>query len=239
MLPLDDKTVQDIAFALANQLHSWQYYSLIFAVALVAGALGSFAGAYLKRRGENLATKADFNEVLRQIRATTLLTESVRSEISNADWTAREWKNIRRIKAEELLVAVNDAQAALDAMSYSYLFGAADTTHGDPAGRVSMLAALYFPEVFLPAQRFGMEASQQIIELSQAKIALLQAENPAAQSAVRDRFAPQIITRKRSLLTIGSTIESELSRVVREIAGLPPLTPPSVQTPSALADAPL
>jgi hypothetical protein len=67
-------------------------YLLIVALSLVSGALGAFLGAYLKRRGENLATKADFDSLIDQLRTQTQEVEQIKSEISRAGWLhQRRW----------------------------------------------------------------------------------------------------------------------------------------------------
>jgi len=54
------------------QLHPTDYL-LIVTISLIAGGVGAYLGAYLKRRGENLATKEDIGEITKHI-------ESVRHE---------------------------------------------------------------------------------------------------------------------------------------------------------------
>jgi hypothetical protein len=49
-----------------------------------AGA-GAYLGSYLKRKGENLATKEDFDELLRQLKLTTEATEQIK-----AQWSAQK-----------------------------------------------------------------------------------------------------------------------------------------------------
>jgi len=54
----------------------WWVYFLFFLMAL----LGSFFGAYLKKKGENYASKEDFNDLLEQVKKTSEATEKIKNE---------------------------------------------------------------------------------------------------------------------------------------------------------------
>src|SRR5437763_10539782 len=53
----------------------------VMVLALGAAGIGAFAGAYLKRRGENLATKEDFDVLLQQLKAQTKATEEIKADV--------------------------------------------------------------------------------------------------------------------------------------------------------------
>ena len=55
-------------------------------VTLIAAAVGAFIGEYLRTRGKNLATRADFESLQAQLRANTQTVESIKSEVSQRDW---------------------------------------------------------------------------------------------------------------------------------------------------------
>jgi len=59
-------------------------YVVLVGISALGGLVGSFLTAYAKKRGENLATKADFDELLRQLRLQTAETEKIKSEIAKA-----------------------------------------------------------------------------------------------------------------------------------------------------------
>jgi len=73
------------------QLHPAIYLLVVF-VSLLGGIVGAFFGAYSRKRGENLATKADFDSLLQQLRRQTEETERIKSEIARAGWIhQRRW----------------------------------------------------------------------------------------------------------------------------------------------------
>lgn len=101
---LNETSLKDIASDIVQQgLSDWRVYAVFFLLSIVSGAIGAYLSKYFGKRGETAATKADFDEILRQMKKTTEVSEQVRSAVSHADWVAREWKTIRRIKLEELI----------------------------------------------------------------------------------------------------------------------------------------
>lgn len=110
---LNEALIKEIALQVVQQglLSNWLFYAVLLALSLVSGVIGAYLNKYFGKRGETAATKADFDEILKQLQATTKISEEVRSAVSHADWVAREWKTIRRIKLEELVdsaVSVKD-----------------------------------------------------------------------------------------------------------------------------------
>lgn len=132
-------------------LKNWLFYFLVAAVSLLSGVVGSFIGSYARKRGENLATKADFDAILSQLTVTTQATEDIKTSIQHSDWLSREWKVIRRTKLEELLDSAYACEDWLDIFKSKWLFHRDTEVGPDPADKVKRLAALYFPELRLQA----------------------------------------------------------------------------------------
>ena len=68
----------------ASQISSWGSISTL-AVAAGAGAVGllsGWLGAYLKVKGENLATKEDFQEMLRRVEDNTRAVEAAKASVA-------------------------------------------------------------------------------------------------------------------------------------------------------------
>jgi hypothetical protein len=141
--------IREIAEAIFRDqlLLNWRFYVLIGSFSFIAGMGGSFATSYLKKRGETFATKADMKEILRQLSVTTRLTEEVRSAVSLADWTTKEWQTIRRLKLEELLSAAYLLDQWLDHQRSKWLHDKSISSDEAPMERLRLLTALYFPEL--------------------------------------------------------------------------------------------
>jgi hypothetical protein len=102
---LDQDTIQRIATEVARHLptYPWTLLAVQTVLWLLAAGAGAFFGEYFKKRGENLATKADFEDIKARLRTTTEMVGTIKSELAQKDWARREWTNLRRIKLEELL----------------------------------------------------------------------------------------------------------------------------------------
>ena len=80
---------------------------LLVVVVGIAGAIGSYWGAYLKTRGKNLATKDDFDNLLEQGRKTTQATEEVRRQIQG-------WSEFRDKVLMERYTLIKDINQRLE-----------------------------------------------------------------------------------------------------------------------------
>jgi hypothetical protein len=69
---MDPDTIQKLAAEVAQQLpiYPWSFLAAQIVLTLAAAGLGAFLGEYLKARGKNLATKADFESLQFQLRKT-------------------------------------------------------------------------------------------------------------------------------------------------------------------------
>jgi hypothetical protein len=89
---MDRETIQQIATELSRHLSAEWWIPLVIQGVLVAivAAIAAVSGAYLKERGKNLATKADFEALKEQLRTNTELVETIKSDVGQRDWARRE-----------------------------------------------------------------------------------------------------------------------------------------------------
>ncbi len=147
---MNESLIREVANQVVQQslLQNWRLYVVLLALALLAICANALLRRYFEKRGELLATNADLQEILRQLKSTTEVAEQVRAAVSHADWAAREWKTIRRIKLEELVEVSLSLEAWLDEQRSAWFFPGEKACGGrSPTDRVSMLSALYFPEL--------------------------------------------------------------------------------------------
>jgi hypothetical protein len=145
---MDKNLVTEIAQQIVSQeiLLNWRVYLVVLALSFLSAAFASFVLPYLKRRGEQFATKADMDNVLEQLERTTQTTKSIESKISIDEWSHKEYRAIRRLKLEELVLATNKMEDWLDREKDSRLFQGAHNADASPIGTIRLLTALYFPE---------------------------------------------------------------------------------------------
>lgn len=153
--------IRELAQAIANEqiAAQWLFYGVWLLLTICAAGIGSWFGAYFRKRGEHYATRADFKELIDQLKKTTEAAEGVRTEIAHTDWATKEWKTLRRIKAEEFLAEAEKAKQAFVSQSEDYLFSEVKV-YGELGARVHMLALLYFPEALIPTIHFAALLTQ-------------------------------------------------------------------------------
>jgi len=62
---------------------------------LVSAGIGAYLGAYLKKKGENLATHEDIGKLLDQVRAVTTITKEIEAKIPLLLTPSRETRACR------------------------------------------------------------------------------------------------------------------------------------------------
>ena len=203
-------------------LLNWRFYALIGGLTFLATAVGHWLSSYLKKRGETLATKADMQEILRQVSETTRVTEEVRSTVSQADWAAREWRTTRRIKLEELLSVAYSLNQWLDVHRSKWLYAKEVATDEAPMERMKLLATLYFPELKAEATAVWLAHQQAmlfILESSSRTCASRDAKDVAGYEVALDEFLQgwkPLDERARIALTL---LEEKASSLMAEVAG--------------------
>jgi len=90
-----------------------EHYVIVPIIAFVGGWLGSFLGAYLKKKGENLATREDIDGLVEQVRAVTRATKEIEAKISDEVWgRQRVWE----MKRDAFFALIKAESTAFDAI---------------------------------------------------------------------------------------------------------------------------
>lgn len=146
---MNENLSRELALQIVQQglVENWKFYAILLGLLFLSTAASVFVVKYLGKRAEVYATRSDLQEVLRQLKETTELTEQVKVAVSHADWLAREWKAIRRTKLETLVETAISLTQWLDHQRSVSFFQAEQKYPTPPADRVDMLVALYFPEL--------------------------------------------------------------------------------------------
>lgn len=143
---MDKALVSEITNQILKEeiLLNWKLWILMFVIWLVLIAANNFISKYLERRGEALATKADFNKLLEMLEKQTETTERIKSTISYEEWSLKESKLIRRQKLEEL---IETSSLLADCLTKHFNHTAkSDVLSVSPIQKFDMLS-LYFPEL--------------------------------------------------------------------------------------------
>jgi hypothetical protein len=135
-------------------------------IAALVSALTALSVSYFRTRGQNLATKHDFDELQKQLSATTKLVETIKSEVSQRDWAQREWTTLRRVKLDALLEKMHECEEYLERRRQSAIDGEVAKPERDPVSEFDVLAAI-FPELKDGADRFSLSCSAQLALFSE------------------------------------------------------------------------
>ncbi len=141
--------ISELAKAIANEdtLINWQFYVLIILLSLIGGYVGNFINSYAKKRGENLATKADIDEIKSQLASTTKITEKIKNDIEHQVWRKQQIETIKRNKLEEYLQYIYIAQESLSKDMKNQYFKTTEPIDSHAISKATMLQKLYFSEL--------------------------------------------------------------------------------------------
>ena len=189
---MDNETIQQIAAEVVHRLpygdRPWLFLLVNAVVMAVVGILATLGTSYSRTRGQNLATKHDFDELLRQLEANTEAVETIKSEVSQRDWAQREWTNLRRIKLEALLEKMHECETYLERCRSAALEGSAGES-GPVLDDFRTIADMYFPELRKETGEFVMECRLEAIALLNLGQTVLRAgDDSAARQRAFDNF---------------------------------------------------
>ena len=83
------------------------------ALLLLAAWFGGFIGAYSKKKGENLATHEDLQNLVEQMKAVTAATKTIEATISDKSWDRQKQWELKRDALFPILEALTDADDAM------------------------------------------------------------------------------------------------------------------------------
>jgi hypothetical protein len=187
---MDQETIQQIAAQVVAQLPLGLLMIVNVVIGVLVSALTALGVSYFRTRGQNLATKHDFEELQKQLKANTELVETIKSEVSQRDWAQREWTNLRRIKLEALLEKMHDCEAFLNVQRRKAIDGEIEAQERDKWSELDDIGTLYFRELKNEVDNFYIKCIDQgrlNIELARAvKRAVNEAGDPvgARQRAI-------------------------------------------------------
>jgi hypothetical protein len=92
---------------------------VVFVSSSLSAGAGAFLGSYLKKKGENLATREDLNDLVNQVQAVTTATKEIEAKISNEVWgRQKRWE----LKRDSLFEVGKSMTGKIDALTALYSF---------------------------------------------------------------------------------------------------------------------
>lgn len=159
---MNSDLIKEIASEVAAQTISQNlgYYFVFGAITLIASWLGAYLGAYTKKRAEQKAISADFTSIKQQLKETTTLSESIKTDIQSFSERSERIKWLKQEKLEQFMLAALDLSDYFIAKAYYELYDKEQPTLEDPWKKIIMLQVIYLPELSLETNRLGSAASQ-------------------------------------------------------------------------------
>jgi hypothetical protein len=117
---------------------------------LVISGVGSFLAKYLETKGQNLATREDFESLRRQLTESTRVVEGIKAEFARTDWASKEWTALRIRKIEEMMSLYSTLTSHIDA-SFLNAYMREPLPEWRHAEKATVIAELYLPELLADA----------------------------------------------------------------------------------------
>ena len=148
-IEMSETLIKDIANAVVNQsiFHNWKFYALILVLSIIGSYISNFIKSYSGKRGETLATKSDFEEILKQQQKMTEITESIKKSVDLSHWKQKEYELIKRQKIEQILLLIYKYQDWLYKEVQDKLLTIKENLEPDPYNQIMMIYKLYLPEI--------------------------------------------------------------------------------------------
>jgi hypothetical protein len=148
-VPVDTETIRQIASAVVSGeiIHNAWTYVVLISISLLAGALAAWAGPYLSKRGENLATKADFDDIRQRLIDSTEATERIKNEIAAQFGIAMSDRQLIREKLERLMDSSYALEHWVEQTRSRALRGDLPDINGTPLATIQLLQRLYFADL--------------------------------------------------------------------------------------------
>jgi len=101
-------------------------------VPFVASGFGAYFGSYLKKKGENLASKEDIDDLVEQVRAVTRATKEIETKISDEVWDRQKRWEMKRDVVFELVRRSGNVKDALTSIMGAYGANTDSVKRGGP-----------------------------------------------------------------------------------------------------------
>lgn len=133
---MDAETLKVLQRAIAEGVISaaWPF----FIVAVLSAGLGAFLGSYLKKKGEDAATRENFEELLKQLTAQTKATEQIKQEFQSMQEQQAFLRDLYASAIREYSSKQAHALRQAYLMVFEPLSASVDTAERDFEERVTM-----------------------------------------------------------------------------------------------------
>lgn len=123
------------------------FYITFLTLTFISGAAGAFLTGYFKKRGESLATRADFESLRDQLKQNTHLAEEIKADVQTRYGERASIRALLRERAEALVMATFDLEVWLNEAQNRAFQGNSSDYDSSPMSKISAFREIYFPEI--------------------------------------------------------------------------------------------
>jgi hypothetical protein len=160
----------------------------VFVVGLsfISGCAGAFLGAYLKKKGENLATREDIHDVVTQVSAVTEVTKQIEAKISNDLWLRQTHFQIKRDALFEAMKELAMAEYRLGSLARAFaLAGVPGETKKEIVDRWNETSAAFSRAKLLAVLVCGDEVQRRFDSITRTM-------RDVSMDSLRGAFRPEV-----------------------------------------------
>lgn len=219
--------------AQAQFAENWKYYLVLFALVAIGAFFGGYIRAYTGESAKFRAIEKNFDKVLAQLEKTTVTTKGIELALSHNDWTAREYKTLRRDKLEALMFSVYETRDwVAKSITVDHEKGDFDV-ESTPVQKVVVIADLYFPELkpvnkkfFAIHQNFiikileegkHLRSAQMVVEITNVEIDTLRNIGDAESIKKISEMLPQLKENREAALEVRRNFQEGLLPIYKEL----------------------
>ncbi|EKA4470977.1 hypothetical protein OLI36_004584 [Vibrio parahaemolyticus] len=179
---MDKELITAIAKDIVNEtiFDNYHMYMLVIAISVLSAILSSLFTSYFKKRGEHLATKADLEDIVAHLEATTLAAEKIKADIAKDLQEKLDQKVLLREKLETIFSHTFELELWLEKSRSEAIRKKAPNVNESPLCKLEMYQAIYFPEVndelidlqdaYYPMLRFILSMAQGKTGISKSEV---------------------------------------------------------------------
>jgi len=123
------------------------FYVVFLSLTVAGSAIGGLLSAYFKKRGETLATKADFSALQDQLRESTRLAEEIKHDVQARYGEQASVRSALRERTESLVMATFELEDWFTHIENKVLGGEQAMVSGSPMAKIAAYRDIYFHEI--------------------------------------------------------------------------------------------
>ncbi|EKO3808004.1 MULTISPECIES: hypothetical protein [Vibrio] len=144
---------KDLIKAIAQEIvsdtifNNYQIYVVIIAISVISAAITSLVSSYYKKRGEDLATKANQQDIVAHLEVTTEAAEKVKAVVAKELQEQLGHKVLLREKLEAIFSHTFELELWLEKSRTEAFKKISPDINDSPLSKIEMYQAIYFCEV--------------------------------------------------------------------------------------------